>query len=203
MIRAVVFDFGGVLVGDEWARSQLAVFDAMLGLPEGTLHARLYSGPAWEAFSTGAISAESYWAEVGAPFEDRLPPLFRAFTDPFHGERLDPEMVRLAWQLHGRLKVALLSNATPALPRRLAAEPDLKGLFDVVVISALEGLRKPDPAIYERVCRRLRLPPAACVLIDDKMRNVEAAIAFGMPAIHHRDAATTRRALVDLGVLPG
>lgn len=202
MIRAVVFDFGGVLVGDEWVRNQLAVFDAMLGLPTGSLHARLYSGPAWEAFSTGTITVETYWAEVGAAFEDRLPPLFRVFVDPFYGERLDPEMVRLAWQLHGRLKVALLSNATPDLPRRLAAEPDLKGLFDVVVISALEGLRKPDHAIYERVCRRLRLPPAACVLIDDKLRNVEAAIAFGMPAILHRDAATTRRALADLGVLP-
>jgi putative hydrolase of the HAD superfamily len=203
MIRAVIFDFGGVLVSDAWARSQLAVFDAMLGLPAGSLHTRLYSGPAWEAFSTGLISAEDYWAQVGAPFEERLPPAFRAFIDPFYGERLDPAMVRLAWQVHGRLQVALLSNATPDLPRRLAAEPDLTGLFDVVVISALEGLRKPDPAIYERVCRRLRLSPPACVLIDDKIRNVEAAIAFGMSAILHRDAATTRQALIDLGVLPG
>ncbi len=203
MIRAVVFDFGGVLVSDEWVRNQLAAFDVVLGLPTGSLHTRLYSGPAWEAFSTGLISAERYWAEVGAPFEDRLPPRFRDFIDPFCGERLDPAMVRLAWQVHARVKVALLSNATPALARRLAAEPDLEGLFEVVVISALEGLRKPDPAIYARVCQRLRLPPPACVLIDDKSRNVEAAIAFGMPAILHRDATTTRQALIDLGVLTG
>lgn len=203
MIQAVIFDFGGVLATDQAVRARLAAFDALLGWTSGTLYDRLYSGPAWEAVSKGLCTLDQFWAEVGAPLEERLPADFPRFRDNFYSEPLNPDLVRLAWRLRADYKIALLSNATILLPDRLAAEPELDGLFATVVVSALVGMRKPEPAIYDLICRRLELPPAACVIIDDKARNTNAARAHGLPAITHRDVATTVRALRNMGVATG
>lgn len=204
MIQAIVFDFGGVLIGDTVVRARLAEFDRMLGWAPGALYNHLYGGHAWRQVSTGAWSLAAFWEEVGAPYEPRLPAeeraAFRNYCDPFYGEPLDQRMVELAWQLRQRYPIALLSNATPLLTDRLAAEPHLNGLFSVVVISALAGVRKPDPDAFLAVCRLLRLPPGQCVLIDDKERNTIAARAAGMQAIRHLDAARTRASLAELAV---
>ena len=199
-IEAIVFDFGGVLISGDMAKKRLAEYDRALGWPEGTLHARLYSGPAWEAFSTGAISEEDYWRQTGESVEDQLPSEFRHFRDSFFSEQLDEATVRLAWRLRPHFRIALLSNASASLQERLEKEQRLHGLFDVVVISALVGARKPDPEIYHLICRRLGLPYEACVLIDDKERNTKVARSLGMKAIEHRDAISTEAALRALGL---
>lgn len=200
MIEAIIFDFGGVLLTDSYVRCRLASFDAVLGWPEGSLFERLYSGSAWEAVSTGQSSLDEFWNEVGAPVAGRLPADFRSFRDSFHGEVMDEAMLRLAWRLRAHYHIALLSNATSLLPRRLQSATELEGLFDVTVISALEGMRKPDPDIYRLTCQRLNLAPEACIFIDDKVRNTDVALALGMQAIEHRDATTTAAELRSSGV---
>jgi putative hydrolase of the HAD superfamily len=87
------------------------------------------------------------------------------------------------------------------LPEHLAQDAQLQGLFDVSVISALVGMRKPDPAIYHLTAQRLELPLSTCVLIDDKTRNTIAAEVEGMPAIVYQDAVQTERALREMDVL--
>ena len=64
-------------------------------------------------------------------------------------------------------------------------------LFDGVVISAEEGIRKPDPAIYALGAERIGLPPVACVFVDDLPGNLKPARAMGMTTVHHTAAATT------------
>ena len=201
MIQAIVFDMGGVLVHDQGTRARLIEFDQLLGLRPGALHQRLFSGPAWIAYSTGAMDTDAYWAEVGADIESQLPSDFACFKDNFWGATLDLATVKLAWRLRQRYHIALLSNATPLLPQHLAQEPRLQGLFDVTVISALEGMRKPDPAIYHLTGQRLNLPLPACVLIDDKARNTRAALAEGMQAIEYQNASATERPLRQMGVV--
>ncbi len=201
MIEAIIFDFGGVLLTDSYVRCRLAGFDAVLGWPEGSLFERLYSGAAWEAVSTGRWSLDEFWNEVGVPVAGRLPADFGSFRNSFHGESMDEAVLRLAWRLRTRYRIALLSNATILLPRRLQSATELAGLFDVTVISALEGMRKPNPDIYRLTCQRLNLAPEACVFIDDKTRNTDVALTLGMKAIEHRDATTTAAVLRSLGVM--
>jgi putative hydrolase of the HAD superfamily len=86
---------------------------------------------------------------------------------------------------HG-LKTGLISNTWGVNPPE-----DASGLFDVVVLSGREGLRKPQPEIYLLAADRLGVPPAACVFVDDLPANVEGADAVGMTAILHRDPAIT------------
>ncbi len=201
MIQAIVFDMGGVLVHDQGTRARLLEFDQILGWEPGTLHQRLYSGPAWIAYSTGGLDTDAYWAEVGADIEPRLPSDFVNFKDNFWGATLDEATVNLAWRLRRNYPIALLSNATPFLSAHLAQDPRLQGLFDVTAISALVGMRKPDPAIYHLTAQCLELPLSTCVLIDDRSRNTLAAEAEGMPVIVYQDAIQTERALREMDVL--
>jgi putative hydrolase of the HAD superfamily len=66
------------------------------------------------------------------------------------------------------------------------------------VISDEVGLRKPDPAIFELVLRRLRLPASAAVFVDDAEPNLDGARAVGLRTVLHQDAARTRAALAAL-----
>ena len=58
------------------------------------------------------------------------------------------------------------------------------GQFRDVVVSAHEGLLKPDPAIYRVLLERNGLKAAQCVFVDDSEKNVGGARAVGMTALH-------------------
>jgi FMN phosphatase YigB (HAD superfamily) len=190
MIQAVVFDFGGVLTDSGRHRQRLQSYDALLGWPPGTLRTRLYSGPAWELASVGAISPDEHWEQVGADLESRLPPDFRRFGgNPFYLDQISRPVLLEAQRLARSHRLALCSNALPGLAGLLRALPQVEALFDPVVISALVGLRKPDPQILQLTATRLGLPLSACLLVDDKERNVRAAEDAGMPALLFRGAA--------------
>ncbi|MBS0539286.1 MAG: HAD-IA family hydrolase [Proteobacteria bacterium] len=79
--------------------------------------------------------------------------------------------------------------------------PTLALLRDIVV-SGHEGLIKPDHRIFELLCRRGGFTAPDAVFVDDSLRNVEAARAFGMAGIHHRSAEQTTAELKALG-FPG
>ena len=183
-VRAIVFDFGGVLTRSEVSEAQLSGYDALLHLPAGTLRAKLHSGEAWELASTGRISARAYWERAGLPYEALLPPEFGIFrTGVFRAEPVNEAMVRFARELGRTYRLALCSNALLDLTEILGERPDIRELFEVVVISVIVGVRKPNPAILELTAARLGLPVDACLLVDDKPRNTAAAEAIGMQAI--------------------
>jgi epoxide hydrolase-like predicted phosphatase len=73
-------------------------------------------------------------------------------------------------------------------------------LFDAVVISGRERIRKPDLRMYELGAERLGVAPAACVYVDDLPGNLKPARALGMATVHHIDAART---VVELQALLG
>ena len=56
-------------------------------------------------------------------------------------------------------------------------------MFDIVVESSIEGVRKPDPRIYEIACQRLDVAPAHCAYLDDLGINLKPARALGMSTI--------------------
>jgi 2-haloacid dehalogenase len=72
--------------------------------------------------------------------------------------------------------------------------------FDGHVISGLEGVAKPDPRIFQILLDRYGLAPKATVFLDDSPRNVEAARALGINALHYTGAQQLRQELRALGI---
>jgi len=73
--------------------------------------------------------------------------------------------------------------------------------FEGIVVSGAERLAKPDPAIFELLCRRYAVDPSRCAFVDDSPANVAAAASVGMRGIQFTDADRLRADLVDLGLL--
>jgi putative hydrolase of the HAD superfamily len=110
------------------------------------------------------------------------------------------EMVTAIRALRGHgVKVGALTNnwVDDRGPRSAAGE-----LFDVVVESALVGLRKPDPAIYELACARLGVEPARTVFLDDLGVNLKPARAMGMATIKVTDPGAALAELAEVVALP-
>jgi 2-haloacid dehalogenase len=77
--------------------------------------------------------------------------------------------------------------------------PFLKEAFDDVVVSAHEGILKPDPAIYRVLFARNEIVPEQTIFIDDSAANVAAARDFGMHAHHFSGADGLRAVLAEHG----
>jgi HAD superfamily hydrolase (TIGR01509 family) len=93
--------------------------------------------------------------------------------------------------VRSRYKVAVLSNAGPDLREAMVRKFDLESLVDLMVVSAEEGVQKPDAAIYLLTADRLGVSPAECLFVDDQERNVAGARAVGMLAVLHESPETT------------
>ena len=81
------------------------------------------------------------------------------------------------------VKLGLLSNAGPAVPPVFHETP-FSTLFDASLFSCQAGVAKPDAAIYEAMCARLRVAPAKCVFVGDGGSNeLQGAMNVGMTAV--------------------
>jgi epoxide hydrolase-like predicted phosphatase len=183
-IRTVIFDVGGVLVRteDPTPRQQLA---AELNLPMNQLYDIVFNQDTWNLVQLGHITNDDHWQAVGRRLKLTWPDQVNAFrTTFFAGDRLDQGMISLIQRLRSRFKVALLSNAPGNLRRWIAEEWNIPpDTFDQIVISAEEGVMKPDPEIYQRTLTRLDVAPHEAIFVDDFEENVEAARALGIQAI--------------------
>ncbi|MCZ7530053.1 MAG: HAD family phosphatase [Acidimicrobiia bacterium] len=79
-----------------------------------------------------------------------------------------------------------VSGADPTDPTAVALDA-LADTFDVVIESAVVGLRKPDLAIYELTCTELGVSPPEAVFLDDIGANLKPARALGMHTIKVTD----------------
>ncbi|HJT40374.1 MAG TPA: HAD family phosphatase [Sphingobium sp.] len=82
-----------------------------------------------------------------------------------------------------------------------AREAALFACFRDILVSGVEKLVKPDPAIYRLALRRFGLQPAQTLFIDDRAENIAAAQALGLCGHLFRDADTLRQDLTARGLL--
>lgn len=79
-------------------------------------------------------------------------------------------------------RLAVLSDAMPSILVFLE-QYGIRQYFNVAVISAQVGVTKPDPGMYRAALAKLDADPADCLFVDDRLCNVEGAMAAGMRAV--------------------
>ena len=201
-IRALIFDFGGVITNMRWdvARD----LENEHGLERRTLLRTLYEADDWRAVEVGQGDIAAWREAAHQRLEEAagrtLPPLHEQWRSSWG---LIEENVGLIRALRPPYRTSILSNADLSLEERLRDGLNLRHLFDDVISSAAVGMAKPEPRIYQLAAERLHMPLDACVFIDDLERNVTAARETGMAAVRFRVGTDDLAAqLAELGVRP-
>ena len=182
MIKAIIFDFGRVISAQKPA-SLFRGYEEDLGLAPGTLNRVMFGSPAWQEVLVGRKTSDEYWREIAPQVGLHTPEAIAAFRRRYHeDEAINPGVLAAIRRLHGRYKLAVLSNAPAGLAGWLK-DWGMLDFFDVVFCSAEEGVAKPDPAAFQRVLEQLGVAPEEAVFIDDSIGHVEAARALGLHGI--------------------
>ncbi|MEU6603320.1 HAD-IA family hydrolase [Streptomyces flaveolus] len=189
--KGLILDFGGVLTTP--LLTSVTEFEHDEGLPQGSVVRQLSTDPEilrlTEDLERGSVT-QAQWNKVAA---------LRIGVSPgnllgriFSGLRPEPLMYEAAMAARRQgVRVGLLSNSAGRNPWDLYADYDLDTTFDAVLISEDHGLRKPEPAIYERMLKMLELPGSACVFVDDSPHNLPPAAALGMATVQAQEPRAT------------
>jgi putative hydrolase of the HAD superfamily len=121
---------------------------------------------------------------------------------------LRPRMVGVLKLCRQHYKVACITNNVkagegPGMARgksKANAVAEVMAMFDLVVESSVEGVRKPDPEIYRIACDRLGVDCAEAIFLDDLGINLKPAKALGMQTIK---VVSQDQAIDDLSTLTG
>ena len=205
--EAIIFDYGFVIVGPlDWAAFEADLLE--LAREHSFEHGRdlwnhFYISEAWEQAKRGRISHQEFWAERLAALgivDEAGRAAFKARLYRHWG--LIPAMRDLLLELRGRYRLAILSNTSRRnFERYISERRGLKGIFDVVISSAEEGLAKPEPSFYRLALERLKVEPQQALFIDDQRRNTDAAEALGIPSIVFTTPQSLREELKRRGIL--
>jgi glucose-1-phosphatase len=200
MIKAVIFDIGGVIIrtADHTYRRQ---WEQRLGLREGESEEIVFNSEMGKKAQNGEISDEELWSWVGRRLD--LNNDLQAFRAEFWaGDVLDEDLISYIRSLRPAYQTAIISNATDSLQKSLNEVFQIADVFDLIIGSADEKMMKPDPQIFWAALHRLGRRPEETVFIDDFAHNIKAARDLGMAVIHFTPGTNVPEALARLGVKP-
>jgi len=196
MIKNIVFDMGNVLI--RWDPDRI-IEDTAGVMPAGKqltaadkalLKRKVFSDWEWCALDRGTFTPEEGFELMKKKLPEHLHPAAYYCIVQWWTKSLYPMegMETVVRQLYeAGKKIYLLSNATSALHTYFDRIPGSQ-YFCAKVVSADEGLTKPQPEIYQRLLERFDLKPEECCFIDDNPANIEAAVdCCGMYGIVFQD----------------
>ncbi len=183
-IRAVIFDVGGVLVRTE-DQAPRVKWEERLGLERGGLSRAVFESETSARASIGQATVADIWRSVASTFQLNEKEVEDLERDFWAGDRVDQELTTFLRSLRPRYKTALLTNAWPSA-RLEMKKRRLVDAVDDIIVSAEEGVLKPDPRIYRIAAERLGVRPEQAVFVDDVAENTEGARAAGMHAVQFK-----------------
>ena len=207
MIKAVLWDFGGVLTTSPFEAFNRYEQDHDLPLDFiRTINATNPESNAWARFESSEIGVDDFDREFAREAEragHHIPG--RRVIELLSGE-LRPRMVSVLEHCKRHFQVACITNNVksgqgPAMARdgsRASEVRSVMDLFDVVVESSIEGIRKPNPAIYQLTCERLGVAAEHAVFLDDLGVNLKPARTLGMTTIKVVDEDSAINELADV-----
>jgi epoxide hydrolase-like predicted phosphatase len=192
MIKAIIFDFGGVCFypGNTNQMIKEALFNSSLPKMKILLlilnfRKRRMIKEAVEEFNSGLMDEKKFWKKVkeitNYDFDEKeIKENIISLNNP-----IKPVM-NVIKKLKRKYKVGLLTNNNSWLDE-INKRHNFYQYFDVVVNSFDVKITKPSEKIYKIVLKRLGVKPEEAVFVDDKKENVDAARRVGMKAIHYKN----------------
>lgn len=191
MMKAIIFDFAGVIGADGywvWLREHVKDIDSV----KEKFHKIA------EKVDKGEISEKEFVAFVaehtGKSVEDIWPQVREKIL-------LNHELIDIIKQLRKTYRTALLSNFVFEWLNEILADHKLYDLFDEVIISSKHGMIKPEPVIFHKMLTMLQLKNDEVIFIDDRDYQVAGAKAVGIKAFLYTSNKQLLKDLESCGVI--
>lgn len=207
--KAVLWDFGGVITTSPF--DNFNRYEAARGLPLDFIrgvNALNHHDNAWARFESSRCSVEEFDVLFAAETAAAGHEIRGREVIGLLGGDVRPRMVKVLTRCKADYRVACLTNNANAgqgtgmssTDQQAADVKAVMKLFDVIIESSKEGIRKPDPRIYQMACERIGVAPDSIVYLDDLGINLKPARDMGMTTIK---VTSEQQAIDDLGRILG
>ncbi len=180
MVKAVIFDYDGVLGNSENIHIKMETEIIHSFDPSFVHHAEDFAGMkevlAWEKMKSEAdipLSAQELQDLRSKLVRERFP----------KGIPLFPDAISIVKTLKPRYKLAIATGCSRALFEASCRSSDLLSLVDAVITSDEVDVGKPSPDIYLLSANKLNTSPKECIVIEDAPKGIKAAKAAGMKCV--------------------
>ncbi len=182
MIKAIVFDLGGVVFkSDTGSFETREVLAEELNIEADKLHNFWFKRK--EAMITGKMSEDRYFTDLIRELHlkislEEIKKLIRSYNI------IDENMENIIYSLKKKYSIFALTNDVAEWIDFRIKNFKLNDSFNFIISSSDLGLAKPDPKIYKYLVKRLNLNPEEIIFIDNREENIEPALRLGIKAFH-------------------
>ena len=208
MIRAVFWDFGGVITTSPF--DSFNIYEESKNLPKDLIRTINSTNPdnnAWAKLERSEIDQEEFdslFEVESQQFGHSVPG--KQVLALLKGQ-IRPEMVKALREIKDKLIQGCLTNNIQSTEDQeletdnsaiSGTHQQIMRLFDFVFESSKESVRKPDPKFYQLACERGKVNPNEVIFLDDLGINLKPAKALGMKTIKVVRAEDALQDLQDL-----
>ena len=197
-IKTIFFDFGGVIINTPSVR-WVKRWKKVLGINNNQEILEMLENPQdsqlVKDICLGKIPEDTMWVMMTEQWHLNPALLAKIRNKLFSKRQLNKDVLNFMAEIRDQYQTAILSNAGDQSRQLMVDTYQLDRYVDKIIISAEEGVIKPDPRIFEIAMTRMNAEPETSLLLDDTLENVTAARAFGMEAVQF---ITTQQAIQDV-----
>lgn len=185
MIKAIIFDFFGVICPDlywGWLRKQIPNLE----------NQKDYFQKLSDQFDLGKLSTTELiktLSDKTSVEENKVIPFIEQSV------QIDTAVVELIKSLKRNYKIGLLSNSNTEFIEGILKDHNLNDLFDSIVISQKVGFIKPQREIFQIVLKELNVEANETLFVDDRESNTSAGEKLGIRGILFRGVNTLKEEL--------
>lgn len=180
MIKAILFDFDGVLTIDKTGSQSIINFlVSRTNLPYEHLKSCYYK------YNNGLLYGEYTHNEIWSRFCNDLGENidYSLLIESFENTRLDMDMINLVKQVHASYKTGLITDNKMDRIEKISEIYHFNQFLDVISVSASCGSGKDSYLIFERTLSELAVKANECVFIDNNDKSLIIPCEMGMKTI--------------------
>lgn len=201
MIKAIIFDYGGVVTGGKSEERGLyglcQKFSKVLHIPTNKIYSAYHK--LWPDWKLGDATINQVYSKFLKDIDSDYPKEKLIYLT-YHYSSLNKNVVNLIKILKKNYKIVCLSNHAKEWFENDARRFRLNKLFAKIFVSYKLGIDKPHPAAYHVVLKSLKVNPEECLFIDDLQRNTEVAKQLGMQVIHFNNYSQLKKHLKSFNI---
>lgn len=196
----VIFDIGQILVQVDFAQGILPLVASRAGGGLQEILRTFREHPELAAFLTGQLTIPEFHDCFQQALGIQLS--YDEFVDHWCGVfQPAPEMEQLAYEVSQRVRTGLLSDIDALHWDYLSHKIGFLSTVPRPTLSFRTGVLKPDHRAFRLAAYHAEASIENCLLVDDRLENVQGAIAAGMQALHFTSEKDFKFAMQARGLL--